>query len=83
MGSEGQKHRQVLLALRKQMIRGDGGGLCHVAALLSQRGVHMPAKRKDVAGNWLWPYGYAGSTGRALPFRGVVNQIALLEFLPV
>lgn len=44
----------ALLALRKQIIRGDGDGLAHVEALLSLRGVHMPAvlpaKRKDVAG---------------------------------
>lgn len=44
----------ALLALRKQIIRGDGDGLAHVEALLVQRGVHMtavlPAKSKDVAG---------------------------------
>jgi hypothetical protein len=43
----------ALLALRKQMIRGDGDGLAHVEALLVQRGVDMPrvmpAKRNDVA----------------------------------
>jgi hypothetical protein len=47
----------ALLALRKQIIRGDGNGLCHIEALLRQRGVHMPAvlpaKRKDVAGKGL------------------------------
>ena len=44
----------ALLALRKQIIRGDIDGLAHVEALLALRGVHMPAvlpaKRKDVAG---------------------------------
>lgn len=44
----------ALLALRKQIIRGDGEGLAHVEALLALRGVHMPAvlpaKRKDAAG---------------------------------
>jgi hypothetical protein len=44
----------ALLALRKQIIRGDAEGLMQVEALLSLRGVHMPAvlpaKRKDVAG---------------------------------
>jgi hypothetical protein len=43
----------ALLALRKQIIRGDGEGLSHCEALLSLRGVHMPAvlpaKRGDVA----------------------------------
>ena len=43
----------ALLALRKQIIRGDGDGLAHVEALLAMRGVElprvMPAKRKDVA----------------------------------
>jgi hypothetical protein len=44
----------ALLALRKQIIRGDSEGLAHVEALLTLRGVYMPAvlpaKRKDVAG---------------------------------
>jgi len=43
----------ALLALRKQVIRGDLDGLAHVEALLMMRGVDMPAvlpaKRKDVA----------------------------------
>lgn len=43
----------ALLALRKQMIRGEGEGLDHVEALLALRGIHpprvMPAKRRDVA----------------------------------
>jgi hypothetical protein len=43
----------ALLALRKQIIRGDGKGHDHVEALLVLRGVDMPrvqpAKRKDVA----------------------------------
>jgi len=43
----------ALLALRKQIIRGDLDGLEHVEALLRLRGVDMPrvmpAKRKDVA----------------------------------
>ncbi len=43
----------ALLALRKQIIRGDGAGQDHVEALLILRGVDMPrvlpAKRKDVA----------------------------------
>ena len=43
----------ALLALRKQIIRGDLDGLAHVEALLMMRGVPMPAvlpaKRKDVA----------------------------------
>ncbi len=33
----------ALLALRKQITRGDGVGLAHVEALLALRGVHMPA----------------------------------------
>lgn len=45
----------ALLALRKQIIRGDGKGLEHVEALLSARGVPMPevrpAKRPDAARN--------------------------------
>ena len=41
----------ALLALRKQVIRGDGNGLCHVEALLWQRGINpdshiVRAKRK-------------------------------------
>jgi len=43
----------ALLALRKQIIRGDGTGQDHVEALLILRGIDMPrvlpAKRKDVA----------------------------------
>ena len=43
----------ALLALRKQMIRGEGEGLDHVEALLALRGIHPPrvmrAKRSDVA----------------------------------
>ena len=43
----------ALLALRKQIIRGDLDGLAHVEALLAMRGVPMPAvlpaKRRDVA----------------------------------
>jgi len=43
----------ALLALRKQIIRGDEAGLEHVEALLEARGVPMPrvmpAKRKDAA----------------------------------
>ena len=43
----------ALLALRKQIIRGELDGLGHVEALLALRGVHPPrvmlAKRKDVA----------------------------------
>jgi len=42
----------ALLALRKQIIRGDLDGLAHVEALLAMRGVAMPAvlpaKRPDV-----------------------------------
>lgn len=43
----------ALLALRKQITREKLDGLCHVEALLTLRGVHMPAvlptKRDDVA----------------------------------
>ena len=43
----------ALLALRKQIIRGNAEGLDHVEALLALRGDHpprvMPAKRSDVA----------------------------------
>ena len=43
----------ALLALRKQMIRGDGEGLAYVEAPLVQPGIDMPrvmpAKRSDVA----------------------------------
>ncbi|WP_104019491.1 hypothetical protein [Roseovarius nitratireducens] len=43
----------ALLALRKQIIRDDLGGMDHVEALLQMRGVDaprvMPPKRKDVA----------------------------------
>lgn len=43
----------ALLALRKQIIRGNGEGLAHVEALCLLRGVDMPAvlpaKRADVA----------------------------------
>ena len=43
----------ALLALRKNMIRGNLYGLAHVEALLALRGVHMPAvlpaKKADVA----------------------------------
>lgn len=43
----------ALLALRKQMIREGQDGLTHVEALLTARGVYMPAvlpaKRPDVA----------------------------------
>jgi len=43
----------ALLALRKQIIRGNLDGLAHVESLLALRGVHMPtvlpAKRNDVA----------------------------------
>lgn len=43
----------ALLALRKQIIRGDGKGLAYVESLLRMRGVDMPrvlpAKRQDVA----------------------------------
>ena len=43
----------ALLALRKQIIRGDGDGLAQVEKLLDLRGVDMPrvlpAKRPDVA----------------------------------
>jgi len=43
----------ALLALRKQIIRGDGRGLAQAESLLRMRGVDMPrvlpAKRKDVA----------------------------------
>jgi len=43
----------ALLALRKQIIRGDGEGLAHVEALLCLREVPMPrvmpAKRRDAA----------------------------------
>jgi hypothetical protein len=43
----------ALLALRKQIIRGEGNGLAQVERLLRMRGVDMPrvlpAKRKDVA----------------------------------
>ena len=43
----------ALLALRKQIVRGNLGGLSHVEALLTLRGVHMPAvlpaKKADVA----------------------------------
>jgi len=45
--------KNALLALRKQMIREGQEGLEHVEALLTARGVHMPAvlpaKRKDAA----------------------------------
>ncbi|SPH19743.1 hypothetical protein ASD8599_00478 [Ascidiaceihabitans donghaensis] len=44
----------ALLALRKQITRGDGDGLGHVEALLVLRGVHMPtvlpARRSCAAG---------------------------------
>ena len=43
----------ALLALRKATIRGNHDGLAHVEALLTLRGVHMPAvlpaKKADVA----------------------------------
>jgi len=43
----------ALLALRKQIIRGNGEGLAHVEALCRMRGVDMPAvlpaKRADAA----------------------------------
>jgi len=43
----------ALLALRKQIIRGDGKGLAQAESLLRMRGVDMPrvlpAKRSDVA----------------------------------
>lgn len=43
----------ALLALRKQIIRGNGQGLAHVEALLTMRGVPtprvMPAKKADAA----------------------------------
>ena len=43
----------ALLALRKQIVRGDGAGLAHVEALLALRGVAMPrvlpVKRADAA----------------------------------
>jgi len=71
----------ALLALRKQIIRGDLDGLAHVEALLTLRGVHMPAvlpaKRKDVAGKghmaiWIMQALADGP----LPFRGVVDRVA-------
>lgn len=71
----------ALLALRKQIIRGDLDGLAHVEALLALRGVHMPtvlpAKRKDVAGKghiavWIMQ----ALQGGPLPFRGVVAYVA-------
>lgn len=43
----------ALLALRKQIIRGDGNGLAHVEALCLMRGLELrrvaPAQRKDAA----------------------------------
>ena len=43
----------ALIALRKQIIRGNGEGLAHVEALMALRGVPMPdvlpAKRADAA----------------------------------
>ena len=48
-----QTINNALLALRKQIIRGNGEGIAHVEALLLSRGVHMPrvmpSKRLDVA----------------------------------
>lgn len=72
----------ALLALRKQIIRGDSEGLAHVEALLALRGVHMPAvlpaKRKDVAGKghmamWI----IQALKGGPLPFKGVVAHVAI------
>jgi hypothetical protein len=72
----------ALLALRKQIVRGDGEGLAHVEALLVLRGVHMPAvlpaKRKDVARRghmaiWVMRALRVGP----LPFRAVVAYVAM------
>ena len=77
----------ALLALRKQIIRGDSEGLSHVEALLALREVHMPAvlpaKREDAARKGhmaIWVmlrYGTARCRLGALPFRGVVEHVAV------
>lgn len=72
----------ALLALRKQIIRGDGVGLSHAEALLTQRGIHMPAvlpaKRKDVARKGLMALWVMGALRNGpLPFMGVVDRIAV------
>jgi hypothetical protein len=53
VGMQDKTINNALLALRKQIIRGDGKGLAQAETLLRMRGVVMPrvlpAKRKDVA----------------------------------
>ena len=53
VGMQDKTINNALLALRKQIIRGDDEGLNHVESLLRMRGVDMPRvmppKRKDVA----------------------------------
>lgn len=71
----------ALLALRKNIIRGNLDGLAHVEALLTLRGVHMPAvlpaKKPDVAkcghmSRWVLDYLKDGPKGR----REIAEHIA-------
>lgn len=72
----------ALLALRKQIIREKREGLAHVEALLSMRGVHMPAvlpaKHKDAARKgYMAIWVMQALRDGPLPFRGVVAHAEL------
>ena len=63
----------ALLALRKQLIRGDGLGLEHVEALLVMRGVALPcvlpAKRPDAGHAWEQCGGFCLASYKPAPRR--------------